>query len=106
MNRRLAIQSAIPAALVGASFVSTRVKQGKHLYSRNQYLAGTDLQRAQDVTFSVEEVIRMRCEPFGVPVIRGLMIGHVQDKTVVSIGIEAELNADAGTLQFLEPAVS
>ncbi len=56
-------------------------------------------------TFSVEEVIRMRCEPLGVPVIRGLMIGHVQNKTVVPIGIEAELNANAGTLRLLEPAV-
>jgi len=57
-------------------------------------------------TFSIEEVIRMRCESLGVPVIRGLMIGHVQDKTVVPIGIEAELDADAGALRLLEPAVS
>ncbi len=57
-------------------------------------------------TFSIEEVIRMRCEPLGIPVIRGLMIGHVKDQTVVPIGIEAELNADAGTLTLLESAVT
>lgn len=57
-------------------------------------------------TFSIEEVIRMRCEPLGIPVIRGLMIGHVQDKTVVPIGLPAKLDADAGTLQLLEAAVS
>ena len=57
-------------------------------------------------TFSIEEVIRMRCEPLGVPVIRGLMIGHVKDQTVVPIGLQAKLDADAGTLQLLEAAVS
>lgn len=57
-------------------------------------------------SFSIEEVIRMRCEPLKVPTIRGLMIGHVADQTIVPIGIEAELNADAGTLRILEPAVN
>jgi muramoyltetrapeptide carboxypeptidase len=57
-------------------------------------------------TFSIEEVIRMRCEPLGIPVIRGLMIGHVRDQTVVPIGLQAKLDADAGTLQLLEAAVS
>lgn len=57
-------------------------------------------------TFSMEEVIRMRCEPLGVPVIRGLMIGHIQDQTVVPIGLQAELDADAGTLRLLEAAVT
>ena len=57
-------------------------------------------------TFSIEEVIRMRCEPLGIPVIRGLMIGHVKDQTVVPVGLQARLDADAGTLQLLEPAVT
>ena len=57
-------------------------------------------------TFSLEEVIRMRCEPLGVPVIRGLMIGHVADQTVVPIGLQARLDADAGTLELLEAAVT
>lgn len=57
-------------------------------------------------TFSIEEVIRMRCEPLGIPVIRGLMIGHIKDQTVVPIGLQARLDADAGTLQLLEAAVT
>lgn len=57
-------------------------------------------------SFSMEEVIRMRCAPLGIPVVRGLMIGHIADKTVVPIGIDAELNADAGTLRLLEAAVT
>jgi muramoyltetrapeptide carboxypeptidase len=57
-------------------------------------------------TFSLEEVLRDRTADLGVPVIRGLMIGHVNEQTVVPIGIEAELDGDAGTLRLLEPAVT
>ncbi len=57
-------------------------------------------------TYSVEQVIRMRCESLGVPVIRGLMIGHVRDQTTVPVGLQAKLDADAGTLQLLEAAVT
>lgn len=56
--------------------------------------------------FSMEEVFRMRFEPLGVPTLRGLMIGHIDDQTTVPIGIEAELDADAGTLTLMEAAVS
>lgn len=57
-------------------------------------------------TFSLEEVFRDRTADLGIPVVRGLMIGHVREQTVVPIGIEAELNGDAGTLRLLEPAVT
>ena len=54
---------------------------------------------------SIEEILRERLEPLGVPSLRGLMIGHVREQSVVPLGIEAELDADAGTLTLLEPAV-
>jgi len=57
-------------------------------------------------TFSVERVLRDRFEPLGLPTLRGLMIGHVDDQTVVPIGARARLDVDAGTLMLLEPAVS
>jgi len=56
-------------------------------------------------SFSIEEVLRDRCGDLGIPVVRGFMIGHFTDQTVVPIGIEAELNADEGTLQLLDTAV-
>jgi muramoyltetrapeptide carboxypeptidase len=56
-------------------------------------------------TFSIEEVLRSRCGDLGIPVVRGFMIGHVKDQTIVPIGIEAELDADEGTLTLLEEAV-
>jgi muramoyltetrapeptide carboxypeptidase len=66
----------------------------------------TDLPNSSGNSYSVEEVLRMRSESLGIPVIGGLMIGHVDDQTVVPIGIRAELDADAGTLRLLEAAVS
>lgn len=57
-------------------------------------------------TFSVESVLRDRFEPLGLPTLRGLMINHVDDQTVVPIGASARLDVDAGTLTLLEPAVS
>lgn len=57
-------------------------------------------------TFSVEEVIERRCSELGIPVVSGLMIGHIADKTTVPIGIRARLDADAGSLELLEAAVT
>lgn len=57
-------------------------------------------------TFSMEEVLRDRLEPLGIPALRGAMIGHIEDKTVVPLGIRARLDVDAGSLTLLEAAVS
>ena len=57
-------------------------------------------------TFSMEQVIRDRLEPLGIPALRGAMIGHIEDKTVVPLGVRARLDVQAGTLSLLEAAVS
>jgi len=80
------------------------------LAGKLQQVAGIAIGKFTDTeysnnTFSVEEVIEQRCVPLGVPVIRGLMIGHVDDMTVVPLGVQAELDVDAGTLRLLERAV-
>ena len=56
-------------------------------------------------TLSMEQVLRERCEPLGIPTLRGAMIGHVEDQTVVPIGVNARLDVDEGTLTLLDPAV-
>jgi muramoyltetrapeptide carboxypeptidase len=56
----------------------------------------------EENTFSVEQVLRDRCASLKVPVIRGLMIGHVDDQTVLPIGCTAELDGDKGSLTLLE----
>lgn len=57
-------------------------------------------------TFSMEEVLRNRFEPLGIPTLRGLMIGHVDDQTVVPVGANARLDVEAGKLTLLENAVA
>lgn len=57
-------------------------------------------------TFSIEEIIRRRCAPLGIPVVSGLMIGHIADKTTVPIGVMATLDGESGSLELLEPAVT
>ncbi|WGL16308.1 LD-carboxypeptidase [Microbulbifer bruguierae] len=56
-------------------------------------------------TFSMEHVLRERCADLGIPVVRGLMFGHVEDQTVVPVGAEAELDGDAGTLVLRDQVV-
>ena len=55
--------------------------------------------------FTLEQVLSDRFENLGVPVVRGLMIGHVADQTTLPIGCQVELDADAQTLTLLETAV-
>ncbi len=53
----------------------------------------------------LEDILGERCRALGVPAIAGLMIGHVDDQTTLPVGCLGELDADAGTLTLLEPAV-
>lgn len=56
-------------------------------------------------TLTLDEVFDDYFLPLGVPVYRGALIGHVKRKFTVPVGLPAEIDADAGTLTLLEPAV-
>jgi muramoyltetrapeptide carboxypeptidase len=56
-------------------------------------------------SFSLQEIFERRFRPLEIPTLRGLMIGHVEDQTTFPMGIEAELDVDAGKLTLLEAAV-
>ncbi|RPH55525.1 MAG: LD-carboxypeptidase [Chloroflexi bacterium] len=53
----------------------------------------------------LEEVLAERARALGIPAVMGLMIGHVEDQTIVPLGCLAELDASAGTLALLEEPV-
>lgn len=55
--------------------------------------------------FTLEEVMRRHFEPLAVPVYFGAPFGHIRDKVTVPVGALAEMDADAGTLRLLQPAV-
>jgi len=54
---------------------------------------------------SLEEIFEERFEQLGIPTLHGLMVGHISNQTTFPLGIEAELDVDAGTLTMLESAV-
>jgi len=56
--------------------------------------------------FTVSQVLRQHLEQLGVPVYQGALIGHIDDQFSMPIGVRAEIDATAGTIRILEPAVS
>jgi len=52
-----------------------------------------------------QEVCADRLGKLGIPVVAGLCFGHARDNATLPVGAMAELDAEAGTLTLLEPAV-
>ena len=56
--------------------------------------------------FTLTEVLTHHLKPLGVPVFQGALFGHVANQFSLPVGIRAEIDADAGTIRILEPAVA
>ena len=56
-------------------------------------------------TLTLDEVFEDYFGPLGVPVFRGASFGHIKRKFTLPLGVTVRMNADAGTLTLLEPAV-
>jgi len=50
----------------------------------------------------LSDVLEERCRALGIPSMRGLMIGHIDDQTTLPIGCQVELDAAAGALTLVE----
>jgi muramoyltetrapeptide carboxypeptidase len=57
-------------------------------------------------TLTLDEVFDDYFGGLGVPVFRGAQFGHVARKWTLPLGVPAEMDADAGTLRLLAPAVA
>ena len=57
-------------------------------------------------TLTLDEVFNDYFGHLGVPVYSGAQFGHVLHKLTLPLGITAEMDADAGTIRLLEPAVA
>jgi muramoyltetrapeptide carboxypeptidase len=67
----------------------------------------TELKRAMsDGALGFDEVIATYFVPLGIPVASGFPIGHIDEQWTLPLGVRARLDADAGELELLEPAVS
>jgi muramoyltetrapeptide carboxypeptidase len=67
----------------------------------------TDLERAGgDGALGFDEVLANYFGPLGIPVAYGFPVGHIDAQWTLPLGIRARLDADAGELDLLEPAVN
>ncbi len=57
-------------------------------------------------SLTLEEVLDEHVRPLRIPAYEGAMIGHQDLQFTLPIGIEVELDASAGTIAMLEPAVT
>lgn len=57
-------------------------------------------------SLTLEEVVWEHIQPLGIPAWYGAMIGHIETLLTLPIGLDVEINASAGTIQMLEPAVN
>jgi muramoyltetrapeptide carboxypeptidase len=56
--------------------------------------------------FTVPALLVQHFSPLGVPVFAGANIGHVGNQFAIPEGVRAEIDAGAGTIRILEPAVA
>ncbi|BAY49899.1 peptidase U61 LD-carboxypeptidase A [Scytonema sp. HK-05] len=60
---------------------------------------------ADYASLTLEEVLWDHIKPLGIPAYNGAMIGHIENVLTLPIGLQVEIDADAGTIRMLEPAV-
>jgi muramoyltetrapeptide carboxypeptidase len=66
----------------------------------------TDLERSGgDGALGFDEVLAGYFEPLGIPVAYGFPLGHIDAQWTLPLGVRARLDADAGEVELLEPAV-
>lgn len=66
----------------------------------------TDMKRQMsDGAFGFDEILAHYFIPLEIPVAYGFPIGHVDQQWTLPLGVRARLDADAGEVELLEPAV-
>jgi muramoyltetrapeptide carboxypeptidase len=56
-------------------------------------------------SLTLEEVLQEQIAPLGVPAYSGAMIGHIENKFTLPLGVEVEMDATKGRITLLEAAV-
>ena len=59
----------------------------------------------EEVSLTLEEVLDDHIKPLGIPAWYGSMIGHIENKFTIPLGIEAEIDSGSGRISLLEAAV-
>jgi len=56
-------------------------------------------------SLTLEQVLAEHIEPLGIPAFSGSMIGHIEQQFTIPLGIDVEIDADAGSIRMLEAGV-
>jgi muramoyltetrapeptide carboxypeptidase len=72
----------------------------------NKDCTDPDAAKSKEYHQTVEDVLRDRLLPLGVPVVSGLPYGHVRENATIPMGLQATLDAVNGDLIINEPAVT
>ncbi len=56
-------------------------------------------------SLTLDEIFDDYFGPLGIPVYAGASFGHIKRKFTLPVGLDVEIDADAGTLRYLQPAV-
>jgi muramoyltetrapeptide carboxypeptidase len=59
-----------------------------------------------DASLTVDALLKKRLGALKVPAWHRAPIGHAQAQFTLPLGVQAEIDADLGTIRLLEPAVS
>jgi muramoyltetrapeptide carboxypeptidase len=54
---------------------------------------------------TLDEIFDDYFKPLNVPVYSGALFGHIKRKFTLPVGLDVEMDADAGTIRYLQPAV-
>lgn len=65
----------------------------------------TDCSLGDEPSLTLMQVLQDHILPLKIPAWYGSMIGHIQDKFILPIGLDVEIDADAGTIRLLDAAV-
>ncbi|WP_157374202.1 LD-carboxypeptidase [Nostoc sp. PCC 7107] len=85
----------------------TQLKNAGILNQISGFIFGrcTDCSVGDEPSFKLTQVLRDHLIPLKIPAWYGSMIGHIKDKFTLPIGLNVEIDADAGTIKMLESAV-
>lgn len=56
-------------------------------------------------SLTMEEMLAGHIAPLGIPAFSGSMIGHIDEQFTIPLGIDVEIDADAGSIRMLEAGV-
>jgi len=57
-------------------------------------------------SLTMEQMVAEHIRPLGIPAFSGTMIGHIDEQFTIPLGIQVEIDADAGTIELLEAGVT